>query len=88
MVNYRQRVCISLYPPFSLILSNPVLAYNFSGCGEIGPLKDASYTASTAVQPARLARLNTSHPGASQDAWCPNPEDIDVYLQIDLGVSG
>jgi len=57
-----------------------------SGCGEIGPLKDANYKASTAIQPPRFARLNTSNPGASKVAWCRDLSDKNGYLQIDLGM--
>lgn len=57
------------------------------GCQEREPPSDESYQASTAIQshPARLARLNTSNPRASQSAWCRDPEDAIGFVQINLG---
>ena len=50
----------------------------------MGPLNATSYSASSAIQLPRFARLDTSNPGASQRAWCADPNDIG-YVQIDLG---
>ena len=55
------------------------------GCQERTQLNDTSYSASTAVQPARFAKLDTSNPSASRRAWCRERNDIGGYLQIDLG---
>lgn len=71
---------------FNSVLVNVYLSFFTSECGEIGPLKDTSFTASTAIQKARFARLNTSNPGESKVAWCRDPEDVDGFLQIDLGM--
>ena len=62
-----------------------MLALVSSGCGEMGPLKDSSYTASSAAQQAPFARLNASHPRASPKAWCRDQEDVNGYLQVNLG---
>ena len=72
--------------PALLLLSHSViLAFVSLGCGEIGPLKDSSYTASSAAQQAPFARLNTSYPRASPKAWCRDQEDVNGYLQVNLG---
>ncbi|XP_022783430.1 coadhesin-like [Stylophora pistillata] len=55
------------------------------GCGERTQLSDSNYSASTAVQPASFAKLDTSNPSASQRAWCRNANEVGGYLQIDLG---
>ena len=74
--------------PVLLLLSHSVmLALVSSGCGEIGPLKDSSYTASSAAQQAPFARLNASEPRASPKAWCRDQEDVNGYLQVNLGRS-
>lgn len=57
----------------------------FAVCGEIGPLGDSSYQASSSVQLPRFAKLNTTDPGVNRRGWCPSPDDSDPYLQIDLG---
>ncbi|XP_068760301.1 coadhesin-like [Montipora capricornis] len=56
------------------------------GCPEIVPNEDSSYQASSATDFAPLARLNSSYPGLSEVAWCPDPDDSDSYVQINLGV--
>ena len=72
--------------PVLLLLSHSVmLALVSSGCGEIGPLKESSYTASSAAQQAPFAQLNASHPEASPKAWCRDQEDVNGYLQVNLG---
>jgi len=55
------------------------------GCRERVPLNDTNYSASSAIQPARFARLDTSNPGSFRRAWCANPRVAGRYLQIDLG---
>ena len=72
--------------PILLLLSHSVmLALVSSGCGEIGPLKDSSYMASSAAQQAPFARLNASHSKVSPKAWCRDQEDVNGYLQVNLG---
>ncbi|KAL9959837.1 hypothetical protein ACROYT_G033195 [Oculina patagonica] len=58
---------------------------NCEGCHERVSLNDTNYSASSVVQPARFARLDTSNPGASRVAWCADPQVVGGYLQIDLG---
>lgn len=57
----------------------------YAGCGERGPFDDQAYQASSAIQPASWARLNTSEPSASLRAWCADPDVAESYVQIDLG---
>ncbi|CAH3195719.1 unnamed protein product [Porites evermanni] len=64
--------------------SEVCLVRHCSGCGEMGPLKDSSYTASSAAQQAPFARLNASRPRASPKAWCRDQEDVNGYLQVNL----
>ena len=44
-----------------------------------------SYQASSGTDTAALARLNSSNPGLSEKAWCPNPFDSNAFVQVDLG---
>lgn len=44
-----------------------------------------SYRASSGTDTAALARLNSSNPGLSEKAWCPDPFDSNAFVQVDLG---
>lgn len=44
-----------------------------------------SYQASSGIDTAALARLNSSNPGLSEKAWCPDPFDSNAFVQVDLG---
>ena len=44
-----------------------------------------SYQASSGTDTAALALLNSSNPGLSEKAWCPNPFDSNAFVQVDLG---
>lgn len=59
----------------------------YPGCQERVPPGDDSYQASSSIQPPRLARLNSSNPGASVVAWCRGLDNENGYVQIDLGRS-
>ena len=69
--------------------TDPVLAFFFpSGCGERFPLNVSNYRASSGnEQPARLAALDTSDPGALQVSWCRDLDDVGGYIEINLGTA-
>ena len=62
-------------------------ANSLPGCEERALPGEDSYQASSGIDTAALARLNSSNPGLSEKAWCPDPADSNAFVQVDLGAN-
>ena len=82
-VSIRKHVTQTAQKDFFSLITLP-----FLGCQERGALNDTKYSASTEIQPAGFARLDTTNPGSSRRAWCADPRVVSNYVQIDLGMYG
>lgn len=80
----RRRVCINpaLGCEGVIVQTRECNTENCQGCEERAV---DSYQASSGIDTAALARLNSSNPGLSEKAWCPDPFDSNAFVQVDLG---